>query len=79
MIPTIPYSPLLNPYRHLGGLALLNKDMNSLTYCPKDIGEDYPDKECQSSKSVDTQIINTISILTLKWDFDVHKISKKWI
>ena len=55
MIPTIPYSAFSNPYRHLGGLVLLNKNMNALTYCPKDIGEDYPDKECQSSKSTDMQ------------------------
>ena len=55
MIPTIPYTPLVNPYRHLGSLVLLNKDMNSLTYCPKDIGEDYPDKECQNSKSVEAK------------------------
>ena len=26
--------------------------MTSMTYCPKDIGEDYPDKECQKSLSI---------------------------
>ena len=52
MVTTIPYVPFVNPYRHLGGLILLNKEMNSLNYCPKDIGEDYPDNECQSSKSL---------------------------
>ena len=48
----IPYSPINNPYRHLGGLILINKDRNSMNYCPKDIGEDYPDKECKKSKSI---------------------------
>ena len=53
MIPTVPYVPLFNPYRHLGGLILLNKDMDSMNYCTKDIGEDYFDNECENSKSVD--------------------------
>ena len=53
MVTTVPYVPLANPYRHLGGLILLNKEMNSLNYCPKDIGEDYPDKECERTKSLD--------------------------
>ena len=53
MVTTVPYVPLTNPYRHLGGLILLNKEMNSLNYCPKDIGEDYPDKECERTKSLD--------------------------
>ena len=48
----LPYSPINNPYRHLGGLVLVNKDMNSMNYCPKDIGEDYSDKECQKSHSI---------------------------
>ena len=53
IVTSIPYSLINNPYKHLGGLILLNKDMNSMNYCPKDIGEDYPDKECERSKSVD--------------------------
>ena len=53
IVTTIPYSLINNPYKHLGGLILLNKEMNSMNYCPKDIGEDYPDKECERSKSVD--------------------------
>ena len=53
IVTSIPYSLINNPYKHLGGLILLNKDMNSMNYCPKDIGEDYPDKECERSKSID--------------------------
>jgi hypothetical protein len=52
IVVSLPYSPIKNPYRHLGGLILVNKDMTSMTYCPKDIGEDYEDKECQKSTSV---------------------------
>ena len=52
IVVSLPYSLINNPYRHLGGLILLNKEMNSLNYCPKDIGEDYPDKECQKSTSI---------------------------
>jgi hypothetical protein len=52
IVVSLPYSLINNPYRHLGGLILLNKDMTSMTYCPKDIGEDYLDKECQKSLSV---------------------------
>ena len=33
----------------------MNKDMNSMNYCPKDIGEDYPDSECTRTKSADLQ------------------------
>ena len=53
IVPSVPYIPLSNPYRHLGGLILVNKDMNSMNYCPKDIGEDYPDSECKLSKSLE--------------------------
>ena len=52
IVVSLPYSLINNPYRHLGGLVLVNKDMTSMTYCPKDIGEDYEDKECQKSTSV---------------------------
>ena len=52
IVVSLPYSPIKNPYRHLGGLILVNKDMTSMTYCPKDIGEDYEDKECQKSTSI---------------------------
>ena len=52
IVVSLPYSLVNNPYRHLGGLILLNKDMNLMTYCPKDIGEDYPDRECMKSTSV---------------------------
>ena len=52
IVASIPYSPINNKYTHLGGLILMNKEMNSLNYCPKDIGEDYPDKACVRSKSV---------------------------
>ena len=53
IVTSLPYMPIGNPYRHLGGLILVNKDMNSMNYCPKDIGEDYQDKECTRTKSVD--------------------------
>ena len=52
IVPDIPFSPFSNSYRHLGGLVLVNKDMTLMNYCPKDIGEDYPDKECRKSFSV---------------------------
>ena len=52
IVVSVPYLPINNPYRHLGGLVLVNKGMTSMTYCPKDIGEDYPDAECQRSKSL---------------------------
>ena len=53
IITSLPYSIINNQYRHLGGLVLVNKEMTSMNYCPKDIGEDYPDKECISSTSID--------------------------
>ena len=52
IVVSLPYSLIKNPYRHLGGLILVNKDMTSMTYCPKDIGEDYEDEECQKSTSL---------------------------
>ena len=52
IVVSLPYSLINNPYRHLGGLILVNKEMTTMTYCPKDIGEDYPDKECQKSTSI---------------------------
>ena len=52
IVPSLPYSPIKNPYRHLGGLILVDKEITSMTYCPKDIGEDYKDKECQKSTSI---------------------------
>lgn len=52
IVASLPYAPISNPYRHLGGLILVNKDMNSMNYCPKDIGEDYPDEECVRTRSV---------------------------
>ena len=52
IVVSIPYSLINNPYRHIKGLILVNKDMNTMTYCPKDIGEDYPDKECQKTTSI---------------------------
>jgi hypothetical protein len=52
IVASLPYSLINNPYRHLGGLILVNKEMNSMTFCPKDIGEDYPDKICERSKSI---------------------------
>ena len=53
IVSSLPFLPINNPYRHLGGLVLVNKEMNSMNYCPKDIGEDYPDKECVREISVD--------------------------
>ena len=53
IVASIPYALINNPYRHLGGLILVNKEMTSMNYCPKDIGEDYSDKQCQRSTSVD--------------------------
>ena len=68
IVTSVPYSLINNPYRHLGGLILLNKDMDSMNYCPKDIGEDYPDKECQIAKSVNykyhTNYFNPDTILS---------------
>ena len=52
IVTSLPYSLISNPYIHLGGLILVNKDMNSMYYCPKDIGEDYPDKQCRRSTSI---------------------------
>ena len=52
IVVSIPYSLINNTYIHLGGLILVNKDITIMTYCPKDIGEDYPDKECQKSTSI---------------------------
>ena len=52
IVASIPYSLINNPYIHLGGLILVNKDMTSMTYCPKDIGEDYPDSICERTKSI---------------------------
>ena len=53
IVTSLPFSPINNPYRHLGGLILVNKEMNSMNYCPKDIGEKYPDKECKREISID--------------------------
>ena len=52
IVASLPYLPINNPYTHLGGLILVNKELTSMYYCPKDIGEDYPDKECVRSKSL---------------------------
>ena len=52
IVASLPYLPINNPYRHLGGLILVNKEQTSMNYCPKDIGEDYPDKECVASTSL---------------------------
>ena len=52
IVVSLPYSPIENPYRHLGGLILVNKDMTSMTYCPKDIGENYSDSVCERTKSM---------------------------
>ena len=53
IVASLPYLLINNPYNHLGGLVLVNKEMTSMNYCPKDIGEDYPDEECERSKSID--------------------------
>ena len=58
IVTSVPYGLINNPYRHIGGLILVNKDVNSMYYCPKDIGEDYPDKECERDKSVDAKYHN---------------------
>ena len=55
IVTSIPYLPINNPYRHLGGLILVNEEMTSMNYCPKEIGEDYPDEECQRAISLDTK------------------------
>ena len=47
-----PKTLIDNKYSHLGGLILVNKEANSITYCPKDIGEDYSDKKCKKSFSI---------------------------
>ena len=52
IVASLPYSLINNPYRHLGGLILVNREMTSMTYCPKDIGEDYPDAICERTKSI---------------------------
>ena len=51
IVASLPYFLFNNPYKHLGGLILVNKEMTSMTFCPKDIGEDYLDKECRRTKS----------------------------
>ena len=53
IVASLPYSLINNPYTHLGGLILVNKDMTSMNYCPREIGEDYPEEECTRTKSVD--------------------------
>jgi hypothetical protein len=53
IVASLPYLPINNPYTHLGGLILVNKELTSMYYCPKDIGEDYPDKVCVRTKSLD--------------------------
>lgn len=53
IVTSLPFSLINNQYTHLGGLFLVNKNMDSMNYCPKDIGEDYPDKQCQKSTSID--------------------------
>lgn len=52
IVASLPYLPISNPYRHLGGLILVNKELTSMNYCPKDIGEDYPDDECVRGRSL---------------------------
>ena len=53
IVTSIPFSLIINSYTHLGGLILVNKEMTLMNYCPKDIGEDYPDKECKRTTSID--------------------------
>jgi hypothetical protein len=76
IVTSVPYSLINNPYRHLGGLILLNKDMNSMNYCPKDIGEDYPDKECERTKSVNykyhTNYFNPDTIVSKRCRNGIH-------
>ena len=55
IVTSIPYLPINNPYKHLGGLILVNMEMTSMNYCPKDIGEDYPDEECKRAITIDTK------------------------
>ena len=55
IVTNLPKSVLSAGYSHLGGLILVNRDMTSMTYCPKDIGEDYSDQECKNSLSTDVQ------------------------
>ena len=54
LVASIPVYTLFNPFKHQGGLILLNKEMTSMNYCPLDIGENYPDEECTKSLSLDT-------------------------
>ena len=37
IVVSLPYSLINNPYRHLEGLILVNKDINIKIYRPKDI------------------------------------------
>ena len=53
IVTSIPFSLINNSYTHLGGLILVNKEMTLMNYCPKDIGEDYPEKECKRTTSID--------------------------
>lgn len=55
IVTNLPTSISSTGYSHLGGLVLVNRDMTTMTYCPKEIGEDYSDKECKNSLSVDVQ------------------------
>ena len=55
IVTSLPYLPINNPYKHLGGLILVNKEMTSMNYCPKDIGEDYTDDECIRSIIFETK------------------------
>ena len=53
IVAAIPIYTLFNPFKHLGGLILVNKEMTSMNYCPLDVGENYPDKECRKTISLD--------------------------
>jgi hypothetical protein len=68
-----PQTLIGNKYCHLGGLILVNKDANSMISCPKEIGEDYPDKKCQKSFSINlkyhTNYFNPEIHLSRRCDF----------
>lgn len=45
-------------YWHIGGLILMNKEMTEAVICPKDQGENFEEKECQNSLSLNIYLHN---------------------
>ena len=59
--------PINNPYKYLRRLISNNNEMNLMNYCPKNIGEDYPDEECDRSVSIDISYQTKFFILDVQF------------